>query len=211
MGGLLVALSLGIPVGVIAAARRNTGYDYTLMAIAMVGICLPTFVIGPMLSIFVGIKLNLLPALGWWNPGIDWILPAVALGIFYGAYIARLTRAGMLETLSQDYIRTARAKGLSEERVVLFHALKGGLVPVVSYLGPAVAGLIGGSLVMETIFQLPGLGRHIINAAGNRDYPLIDGTVLTYGILIVTMNFISDILLVILNPRQRGLSQSANA
>ena len=115
----------------------------------------------------------------------------------------------MLETLSQDYIRTARAKGLSEKQVVINHALKGGLVPVVSYLGPAVAGLIGGSLVMETIFQLPGLGRHVINAASNRDYPLIDGTVLTFGILIVTMNFLSDILLAVLNPRQRGLANAA--
>jgi oligopeptide transport system permease protein len=208
-GGLVFALLFGIPIGVLSAARRNTATDYSLMSIAMVGICLPTFVIGPMLAIIVGIKLNWLPAVNWWNPSTDWILPAMTLGIFYGAYIARLTRAGMLEILGQDYIRTARAKGLSELRILLIHGLKGGLVPVVSYLGPAVAGLIGGSIVMERIFQLPGLGQQIINAASNRDYPLIDGTVLTFGILIVTMNFISDVLLAILNPRQRTQSNAA--
>ena len=114
----------------------------------------------------------------------------------------------MLDVLNQDFIRTARAKGLTEGRILLVHGLRGGLVPVVSYLGPAVAGLIGGSIVMERIFQLPGLGQQIINAASNRDYPLIDGTVLTYGILIVTMNFISDVLLAVLNPRQRNLDQA---
>ncbi len=210
MGGLLFALVFGIPIGVLSAARQNSATDYSLMSVAMIGICLPTFVIGPMLAIIVGIKLDWLPAVSWWNPSIDWILPAMTLGIFYGAYIARLARAGMLEILHQDYIRTARAKGLSETRILLTHALKGGLVPVVSYLGPAVAGLIGGSIVMERIFQLPGLGQQIINAASNRDYPLIDGTVLTYGILIVTMNFISDLLLVVLNPRQRAQSQTAS-
>ena len=207
--GLVFALSIGIPIGILAAIRRNTGVDYSLMSLALIGICLPTFVIGPLLSIVIGIKLGWFPALGWEMPRVNWILPGLTLGLYYGAYFARLTRAGMLETLSQDYILTARSKGLSEARVVLVHALKGGLVPVVGYIGPAVAWLIGGSFVMETVFQLPGLGTHFIRAVTNRDTPLLLGSVATFGVLILVTNLLSDILLAWLNPRHRNISANA--
>ena len=206
MGGLAIALLVGIPIGVVAAWRRNSMLDYVPMAGAMIGICLPTFVLGPLFAHFFGLKLRLFPVAGWWNPATDWVLPAFTLGLFYGGYIARITRAGMLETLSQDFVRTAKAKGLPAWRILVFHTLKGGLLPVVSYLGPAVAGLIGGSFVMETVFQLPGLGKHFINAATNRDYTLILGTVATFGVLILTMNFVSDVIQMLLNPRLRGTS-----
>ncbi len=209
--GLVFALVIGIPIGVLSAVKRNTGTDYSLMSLALIGICLPTFVIGPLLSILLGIKLNWFPALGWENPKVNWILPGLTLGLFYGAYFARLTRAGMLETLSQDYIRTARSKGLSETRVVLMHALKGGLVPVVGFIGPAVAALIGGSFVMETVFQLPGLGTHFIRAVTNRDTPLLLGSVFTFGALILLTNLLSDILLAWLDPRQQKSSSRAEA
>ncbi|MFT4638458.1 MAG: oligopeptide transport system permease protein [Verrucomicrobiales bacterium] len=209
--GLVFALAIGIPIGILSAVKRNTGTDYSLMGLALIGICLPTFVIGPFLSIVIGIKLNWLPALGWETPSVNWILPGLTLGLFYGAYFARLTRAGMLETLSQDYIRTARSKGLSETRVILMHAVKGGLVPVVGYIGPAVAALIGGSFVMESVFQLPGLGTHFIRAVTNRDTPLLLGCVATFGVIILLTNLLSDILLAWLNPRQRGASTTAEA
>ncbi len=207
LSGLLFALAIGIPIGILSAVKRNTGVDYSLMSFALVGICLPTFVIGPLLSIAM-IKLGWLPALGWETPWVNWILPGLTLGLFYGAYFARLTRAGMLETLSQDYIRTARSKGVSETRVVLGHALKGGLVPVVGFVGPAVAALIGGSFVMESVFQLPGLGTHFIRAVTNRDTPLLLGCVATFGVLILITNFLSDILLAWLNPRHQSASDA---
>ena len=206
MGGLVIALLVGVPIGVVAAWKRNTMLDYVPMALAMIGICLPTFVLGPLFANFFGLKLGWFAVAGWSNPATDWVLPAFTLGLFYGGYIARITRAGMLETLSQDFIRTAKAKGLPAWRILIFHTLKGGLLPVVSYLGPAVAGLIGGSFVMETVFQLPGLGKHFINAAVNRDYTLILGTVATFGVLILAMNFVSDVVQMILNPRLRGSS-----
>jgi len=205
--GLCIALAIGIPVGVLSAVKRNTGVDYSLMSLALIGICLPTFVIGPLISI-AAIKLGWIPALGWETPWLNWFLPALTLGLFYGAYFARLTRAGMLETLSQDYIRTARSKGVSEVRVVLFHALKGGLVPVVGFIGPAVAALIGGSFVMESVFQLPGLGTHFIRAVTNRDTPLLLGCVATFGLLILITNLLSDILLAWLNPRHQSASDA---
>ena len=148
---LLIALVLGLPAGVVAALRKNSAYDYCLMITAMLGICLPTFVLGPLLILFFSSWLGWLPPLGWYSFA-DMILPSLTLGLFYGAYIARLTRAGMLETLNQDYIRTARAKGAPPVRVVLRHAIKGGLLPVVTFLGPAFAGLISGSFIIESIF-----------------------------------------------------------
>ena len=204
MSGLAIALLVGIPVGVVAAWRRNSLLDYVPMGLAMIGICLPTFVLGPLFADFFGLKLGWFSVAGWTNPATDWVLPALTLGLFYGGYISRITRAGMLEILSQDFVRTAKAKGLPAWRILFFHTLKGGLLPVVSYLGPAVAGLIGGSFVMETVFQLPGLGKHFINAATNRDYTLILGTVATFGTLILLMNFIADVIQMILNPRLRG-------
>lgn len=197
---LLVALLLGLPLGVLAALRRNSWLDYLCSSLAMTGICLPTFVLGPLLVLLVAIHLGWVNASGWYGPS-DRILPALTLGLVYGAYLMRLTRGGMLEVLNQDFIRTARAKGASEARIVFRHALRGGLLPVVSYLGPAIAGIITGSFVVETIFQIPGLGREFVNSAFNRDYTLVCGTVILYATLIVALNLLVDVAQVWLNPR----------
>jgi len=199
---MIVALGIGLPIGILAAAKKNTALDYTPMSLAMVGICLPTFVIGPLLALVFGVWLGWLNVSGWFSFS-DRILPACTLGLFYAAYIARLTRGGMLETLNMDYVRSARAKGASEPRVVLVHALRGGIMPVVSFFGPALAGLISGSFVVETIFQVPGLGRHFIQAALSRDHSLILSTVLFYAALIIIANMIVDIVQILLNPKLR--------
>jgi oligopeptide transport system permease protein len=197
---MLVALALGLTVGVIASLRPNTVTDYVPSSIAMMGICLPTFVLGPLLVLLFALTFQWYNASGWYFAQ-DKILPSLTLGGYYAAYVARLTRAGMLDVLSQDYIRTARAKGLGERRVILHHALKGGILPVVSFLGPAVAGLIAGSFVIETIFNIPGLGRFFVQSAFNRDYTLVLGTVLFYAVLIILLNLVVDIIQVALNPR----------
>lgn len=197
---LVVALVLGLTLGILAATRRNTWIDYLCSSLAMVGICLPTFVLGPLLVLFFAIHLGWLNASGWYGP-LDRVLPCLTLGCVYAAYIARLTRGGMLETLSQDYIRTARAKGAGELRIVFRHALRGGVLPVVSFLGPAIAGILTGSFVIETIFQIPGLGREFVNSAFNRDYTLVLGTVLLYAGLIVGLNLVVDVVQVWLNPK----------
>ncbi len=202
LGGwsLLVALGLGLPLGVLAAVKRNTWLDYLASSTAMIGICVPTFVLGPLLVLVFGIHLRWFNASGWYEP-IDRVLPSLVLGFYYAAYVARLTRGGMLDVLHQDFIRTARAKGASEARVVFKHALRGGLLPVVSFLGPAIAGILTGSFVIETIFQIPGLGREFVNSAFNRDYTLVLGTVILYASLIVVLNLIVDIVQVWLNPK----------
>ena len=199
---LLIALVLGLPAGVLAALRKNSAYDYCLMTTAMLGICLPTFVMGPLLILLFSSWLGWLPPLGWYSFA-DMILPSLTLGLFYGAYIARLTRAGMLETLNQDYIRTARAKGASPLRVVLRHAIKGGLLPVVTFLGTAFAGLISGSFIIESIFFIPGLGRFFVTAAFNRDYTMVLGTVLFYACLIIILNLVVDLTQASLDPKSR--------
>lgn len=201
---LLVALVIGGSAGVIAALRPNTAQDYLPMSAAMLGICMPSFLLGPLLILLFGIYLDWLPVSGWGDIPGDKILPSITLGAAYAAYIARLSRAGMLEVLSQDYIRTARAKGLPEWQVVLRHALRGGLIPVVAFLGPAFAGLLSGSFVVETIFQIPGLGRFYVQAAFNRDYTMILGATVFLATLIVVFNLLSDILAAWLNPRLRA-------
>ena len=200
---LLVAIIIGISAGVLAASKPNSARDYIPMSTAMLGICLPSMLMGPILILIFGIWLEWLPVSGWgYAPG-DKILPAITLGSTYAAYIARLTRGGLLEVLSQDYIRTARAKGLSKPRVLFRHALQGGLLPVVAFLGPATAGLLSGSFVVETIFQIPGLGRFYVQAAFNRDYTMIMGTTIFFAVLIVGFNLLADIIAVKLNPRAR--------
>ncbi len=194
------ALSMGLTLGVLAAVRRNSGLDYLASSLGMLGICVPTFVLGPLLVLFFAIHLGWVNASGWYTAA-DRVLPALTLGLVYAAYIMRLTRAGMLEVLHQDYIRTARAKGASEFRVITRHALRGGLLPVVSFLGPATAGILTGSFIIETIFQIPGLGREFVNSAFNRDYTLVLGTVMLYAGLIVLLNLAADVLQVWLNPR----------
>lgn len=197
---LLVALGLGLPLGVLAAVKRNSIVDYVCSAVGMIGICVPTFVLGPLLALSFGIYLQWLNVSGWYGTA-DRILPGLTLGFVYAAYVMRLTRGGMLEVLHQDFIRTARAKGASEARIVFKHALRGGLLPVVSFLGPAIAGILTGSFVIETIFQIPGLGREFVNSAFNRDYTLVLGTVILYAGLIVLMNLLVDIVQVWLNPK----------
>ena len=202
ISGLIIALAIGIPVGVFAAARQNTFIDYSLMGLAMIGICLPTFVIAPLLDEIFAVRLGWFDA-AMWEDSSAWILGAVTLGLYYSAYIARLTRGSMLDVLHQDFIRTARSKGVSFLKVLFKHAFRGGITPVVAYMGPALAGLIGGSFVVETVFGLPGLGQHFIKAATNRDYWLINGTVIVFASLILAMNFLVDVVQVWLDPRRR--------
>ncbi len=197
-----IALMVGIPAGVIAAVRKNTAVDFSCLAGAMVGICLPSFVIGPLLAVTAGLGLKSLNVAGWSSP-TDWILPAITLGLINAAYLARLARGGMLDVLSQDYIRTAKAKGAPPVRIVIRHALRGGLIPAVAFIGPAFAGMISGSFVIETIFQVPGMGQHFVNAATDREFFLIQGLVLFYGFLIVGANLLADLAQIALNPRLR--------
>ena len=199
---ILIATVLGVSAGLIASLRANSPSDYVPMSLAMAGICLPTFVLGPLLILVFGHWLDWFNVAGWYTPA-DRVLPSLTLGLYYAAYMARLTRGGMLEVLNQDYIRTARAKGASEVRVVFRHALRGGLLPVVSFLGPAIAGLVTGSFIVETIFSVPGLGRFFVMSAFNRDYTLVLGTVLFYATLIILLNLVVDVVQVWLNPKLR--------
>ncbi|MEH6557005.1 MAG: ABC transporter permease subunit [Oceanicoccus sp.] len=201
INAMIIALIIGISAGLIAALRPNTAQDYIPMSAAMIGICMPSFLMGPLLVLVFGIWLEWLPVSGWGYSAGDKILPSITLGSTYAAYIARLSRGGMLEILSQDFIRTARAKGIPEHIILFKHALRGGLLPVVSFLGPAIAGLLSGSFVVETIFQIPGLGRFYVQAAFNRDYTMIMGTTIFFSMLIIFFNLLSDIIAVMLNPR----------
>ena len=204
---ITIALGIGVLFGVIASLKPNSFIDYIPSSLAMIGICLPTFVMGPILMYIFALKLKLLPATGWGGFDgdaifhADMILPSLTLGLFYAAYISRLTRGGMLDILTQDYIRTAKAKGASGLRVIAKHAMRGGLLPVISFMGPAVAGLIAGSFVIETIFNIPGLGKDFVQSAFNRDYTLVLGVVMFYATLIVLLNLVVDILQVTLNPK----------
>lgn len=200
---MIFAVLAGIPAGMLAAYCRNRWPDYGVMAMAMAGICIPAFVVAPLLGGTLGAHVPGLSVAGWDDPGCA-ILPALTLGLVNAAYLARLTRGGMLETLSQDFIRTARAKGVRPVRLLLVHALRSGLLPAVSYLGPAFAALITGSFVVETCFQVPGMGLHFVNATTDRDYFLIQGLVLCYGVLIVTANLGVDLALMALHPRLRS-------
>jgi len=204
LGGLAlgVALVVGLPLGILAAARRNTWLDYLCTATGLIGICVPTFVLGPILALVFGIYLRWFNVSGW-EYADDRVLPSLTLGFVYAAYLMRLTRGGLLEVLNLDFIRTARAKGASEVRIIFRHALQGGLAPVVSFLGPAIAGILTGSFIIETIFQIPGLGREFVTSATNRDYTLVVGLVVLYATLIVVMNLVVDVVQVWLNPKLR--------
>jgi oligopeptide transport system permease protein len=194
------ALSLGMTAGIIAGVRRQTLADFSFRTVATVGIALPNFVIAGVTILLLAFVVPLLPPAGWGRIS-NIILPAFCLGAPYAAYIARLTRTGMLDVLGQDYIRTALAKGLLEHEVILRHALKGAVLPVVSYLGPAVAGVLTGSLVVEKIFAIPGMGIHFVNACTQRDYTLAMGVVLLFTALVCTMNLIVDVAYKFLDPR----------
>lgn len=200
---IIFALLLGVSAGILGALKPNTAYDYVPMTTAMLGICVPSIILGPSLILTFGIWLEWLPVGGWGDIPGDKILPTVTLGTAYAAYCARLTRGGMLEVLNQDFIRTARAKGLSEFRVVIIHALRGGLTPVIAFLGPAMAGLLAGSFVVETIFGIPGLGRFYVEAAFNRDYTMILGSSIFFSCLIISFNLLSDVIAASINPKLR--------
>jgi len=198
-----IALVLGLSAGMISALRQNSIYDYASMSVAVIGISVPLFVIGPALMYIFAVKLDWLPVAGWIDQlGIAaLVLPCVTLAFPPFAYIARLSRASVLEILRSDYVRTARAKGLGTPTIIVRHVLKGSLLPVVSYLGPAFAGTVTGSVVVEQIFRIPGLGRHFVNSAFNRDYTMIMGTVIVYSAILLVMNFIVDIIYGYLDPR----------
>lgn len=197
---LTVSLGLGLIAGILASLKPNTMLDYIPSSLSMIGICLPTFLLGPVLILVFTLKLEWFPLAGWSTPASK-VLPAITLGLYYSAYVARLARGGMRDVLSQDFIRTARAKGATETRVILKHAIKGGIIPVVSFLGPAAAGLIAGSFVIETVFFIPGLGQHFVKSAFDRDYTMVMGVVLFFATLIIALNMLSDIVLVWLNPK----------
>lgn len=198
----LLALVVGLITGVVAALWQNSRFDYGAMAVAMIGLSVPNFVLGPILVLVLALGLYLVPPARWggWN---SLVLPVITLSAIYAAYIARLTRAGMLEIMRSDYIRTARAKGLSETTVLLKHALRGGIIPVVSFTGPALAALLAGTVVVERVFAIPGLGKVFIESVLNRDEPLTLGIVAFLSILIMVFNLIVDISYGFLDPRIR--------
>lgn len=217
---LLLAIIIGIPLGIISGLRQNTAWDYGAMGIAILGVSLPIIVLGPLLVWIFGVSLKILPPTGWGakppfalgvfpqnvDPGTFLkyaIMPAFALGFASSALIARLTRASLLQTIREDYIRTARAKGLTERVVVTRHALKNSMIPVITILGPLFAALVTGTFVAELIFGIPGLGKYFITSITNRDYPVIMGTVLLYAIFLVVANLVVDIMYAWLDPRIR--------
>ena len=201
---LLLAMVLGVSFGTIAALRQNTGADYAVMTTAMTGIAIPNFVMAPLLTLIFGVYLSWLPVAGWGDGALrNLVLPVVSLALPQIAYISRLTRGSMVEVLNANYVRTARAKGLRERIVVIRHALRGALLPVVSYLGPATAALVTGSVVIESIFDIPGIGRYFVQGALNRDYTVVMGVVIFYAMLIIVLNLIVDLIYGLLDPKVR--------
>jgi oligopeptide transport system permease protein len=198
----LLSWLVGIPAGVLSAARRSTWWDKLGLSLSTVILCIPSFMLGPLLMLGLAVGLGIGNVCGWYT-WEDRILPVLTIGIIHSAYVFRLVRMGMGEVLDQDFIRMARAKGCSEARVLFVHGLRGGLLGVTSAVGAQLAGLISGSFVVETIFHIPGLGKHFVQGAFNRDYTLILGTTLLYGVMILAGNLLSDVLQVALNPRLR--------
>jgi oligopeptide transport system permease protein len=201
---ILLALVFGILFGILAALYQNSWIDYLTMGIAVIGISVPLFVVGPVLQLVFAMNLGWLPTSGWYTTGEGWttiILPALSLSFAYFATIARLTRSSMLDTLRSDYIRTAKAKGMKNSTIILKHAMKGAMLPIVSYLGPAFAGVITGSIVIEQVFRVPGIGKFFVQSSFNRDYTLIIGVVIVFSVILVVMNFIVDIVYAMLDPR----------
>ncbi|NRF61532.1 oligopeptide ABC transporter permease OppB [Vibrio coralliilyticus] len=195
---------MGVTVGTIAALKQNTWVDYTIMSTAMLGVVMPSFVLAPALIYLFSLHWNLFPAGGWQDGSLKYlVLPVIGMSLLYVATFARITRGSMIETLNSNFIRTARAKGLSYRYIVIKHALKPALLPVVSYMGPAFVGIITGSVVIETIFGLPGIGKLFVNAAFNRDYSLVMGVTILIGFLFILFNAIVDILLAMIDPKIR--------
>ncbi len=211
LSAMLIAVLLGCLFGTIAALHQNRAADYSVMTFSMVGITVPTFVTAPILTLIFGVYgvslfgLDLSLPVGGWNGGAirNMILPVIVLALPQIAIISRLVRGSMVEVLRSNYVRTARAKGLPDRLVVFRHALRAGLLPLVSYLGPAIAGLITGSLVVETIFGIPGIGRYFVQSALNRDYTMVMGVVIFYSAIIIVLNLVADLLYSVLDPRVR--------
>ncbi len=203
MVSLLLGVGLGVPLGIIAALNHNKSLDYLAMIIAMAGICVVAFVLGPLFQINIAKPLDWLNVAGWSRPS-DIILPAITLSFGVAAYLARLTRGGMLDVLSQDYIRTARAKGVPALQIIRKHALRPALMPAVTYLGPAFAAIITGSFVVENIFLIPGMGQHFVTGITSKDYNLVLALVLFYGILMGIANLLSDLALIFMDPKLRN-------
>jgi ABC-type dipeptide/oligopeptide/nickel transport system permease component len=219
MLALLVAMAIGIPMGILAALKQNTFWDYFGMGIAIFGVSVPVIILGPILIWIFGVSLKLLPPTGWGvkppyllgflPTNLGWpfwrhaLMPMIALGLASSALLARLTRASLLQVVREDYIRTARAKGLMERTVITRHAMKNSMIPVVTVLGPMFAALITGTFVTELIFGIPGMGKYFVTSIGNRDYPVIMGTILLYAVILVMANLFVDIMYAFLDPRIR--------
>jgi oligopeptide transport system permease protein len=211
LAAITLAIFVGTTLGVLAALRQNRPPDYSVMTLAMIGITIPSFVTAPLLQLIFGIYgihifgLDITLPVGGWNGGAltNVLLPVIVLSLAPIAVIARLTRGSMVEVLHSNFIRTARAKGLPTWRIITHHALRAGLLPLVSYLGPAIADIVSGSLIVETIFGLPGIGRYFVQAALNRDYTLVMGVTIFYAVLIISLNLIADLLYSVLDPRVR--------
>jgi oligopeptide transport system permease protein len=204
LAAMMLALIAGGGLGIAAALRQNSAIDHAVMAVAMIGITVPTFVMAPLMSLIIGVYLRLLPVGGYGGGSLrNLVLPTIALALPPIAYIARMTRASMIEVLRSNYIRTARAKGLPARLVIGRHALRAAFLPVVSYLGPAIAGIITGSVVIETIFGIPGIGRYFVQGALNRDYTLVMGVVVFYAALIILLNLVVDLAYGLLDPKIR--------
>ncbi|MBZ0305528.1 MAG: ABC transporter permease [Anaerolineae bacterium] len=202
VAALSIACLIGMPLGTLAAMKKNTMFDYLGMGIAVLGVSLPIVTLGPLLRYIIGVELELLPPTGWgtWE---QMIMPSFTLGFASSALIARLTRASLLQVLDEDYIRTARAKGLREQVVITRHAMKNAMIPIVTVLGPLFAALITGTFVTEIVFGIPGMGKYFVTSIGNRDYPVIMGTILIYAFFLVFANFIVDVIYAWLDPRIR--------
>jgi len=200
---IILALGIGLTAGIVSALNHNTYLDYGVMSLTVIGISIPTFIIGPMLQLVFAIYWHVLPLAGYQGLAAPsfMILPSVTLALPFGARIARLMRTGILDILQQEFVTTARAKGLRKHEIVIRHILPGAILPVVSYLGPAFSQIVTGSLVVEKIFQVPGLGREFVEGALNRDYTLVMGTVIVYGVFIILFNLLSDIVYALMDPR----------
>ena len=202
VAALALAIAIGMPLGIVAAKNRNHWPDYVSMGIAIFGVSIPVIISAPVLQYLFGVQWKLLPVTGWGTPA-HLILPVVALGLINSAVIARLTRASLLQVLNEDFIRTARAKGLGERPILIRHALRNSLIPLITVLGPLFAALITGTFVVETVFGIPGMGRYFVTSVQSRDYPVIMGTILLYAFLLVAANMVVDILYAWAGPRIR--------
>lgn len=200
---MLLSTAVGILLGLIGAVRRNGIADYGAGTLGVIGIAIPIFVVGPLLQLILALQLGLLPVAGWTGSWRDKVLPVLVLALPNIAYVSRIARASMIETLRAHYVRTARAKGIGKRRTLLNHALRGAILPVISYLGPSTASLITGSIVIEQIFAIPGIGRYFVEAANNRDYTLVMGVTLFYGALIILCNLLADLGRSLLDPKVR--------